>query len=93
MYDIEYRRSALKEIKKLDKQIRQEIILQIEICAENPLKGKHLKGVLSGYLSYDFTYKSASYRIIYTINRSARVMTIEMAGTRENIYNAFKRKL
>jgi len=93
MHDIKYRRSALKEIKKLDKQIRKEMILQIESCAENPFEGKSLKGDLSSYLSYDFTYKGVSYRIIYTINQLTKAITVEMAGTRENIYNNFKRKL
>ena len=50
MHDIEFRRSALKEIKKLDNPIRREMVFQIENCAENPYEGKSLKGDLSGYL-------------------------------------------
>ena len=82
MHDIEFRRSALKEIKKLDNPIRREMVFQIESCAEKPFKGKSLKGDLTGYLSYNFTFKGVNYRIIYTINELAKAITIEMAGTR-----------
>lgn len=64
MHDIDYRRSALKEIKKLDKSIRKEMILQIESCAEMPYEGKPLKGDLLGFMSYDFIFKGVNYRII-----------------------------
>ncbi len=93
MHDIKYRRSALKEIKKLDKQIRKELVFQIESCAEKPNEGKSLKGDLRGYLSYDFTFKGVSYRIIYTNDEEGQAVTIEMAGTRGNIYKDLKRKL
>jgi len=77
MHDIEYRRSALKEIKRLDKQIRKEMVCQIESCAKKPYQGKSLKGDLSGYLSYDFTFKGVGYRIIYTINKITKAITID----------------
>jgi len=68
MYEIEYRRSALKEIKKLDKPIRKELIFQVENLALNPSVGKVLKGDLGGYLSFDFAFKGVEYRLIYTID-------------------------
>ncbi|MGI6307337.1 MAG: type II toxin-antitoxin system RelE family toxin [Dethiobacteria bacterium] len=90
---IEYRRSALKEIKKLDKLIRKEMVSRIKTCAENPKEGKSLKGDLSSYLSYDFIFKGVSYRIIYTIDKKSKTITIEMVGSRENIYKYLKRML
>lgn len=92
MYNIEYRRSALKEIKKLDKPNRKELVAQIVSCARKPFAGKSLKGDLSGYLSHDFYFKGVSYRVIYTVEEQTKAITIEMAGTRENIYNYLKRK-
>jgi mRNA-degrading endonuclease RelE of RelBE toxin-antitoxin system len=69
------------------------MVSQIESCAEKPYEGKSLKGDLSGFLSYDFTFKGVGYRIIYTINKITKAITIEMVGARENIYDNFKRKL
>jgi len=94
MHGIEYRRSALKEIKRLDRPARKEMVFHIERCAENPYrKGKPLHGDLSGYFTYDFTYKKVSYRFIYSIDQQSKVMVVALAGTRENIYDMLKRKL
>lgn len=93
MYTIEYRRSAVKELKKLDKPIRKEMVSQIKRCAEQPQAGKSLKGELSSYLSSDYTFKGVSYRIIYTIDKKTKIITVEMVGSRENIYNHLKRML
>jgi len=88
MYHIEYRRSALKEIKRLDKPARKEMVSHIERCAEDPYrKGKPLHGGLSGYFTYDFTYQKVSYRFIYIIHQQHQTMVVALAGTRENIYN------
>ncbi len=93
MYDVLFRRSAIKEIKKLDKPIRKEMLKQINACGEKPNTGKSLKGDLSSYYSYPFSYKGVDYRIIYTLNQSEETITIEMAGSRENIYTYMKRML
>jgi len=94
MHEIEYRRSALKEIKKLDKPIRKELIFQVESLALNPSVGKEvLKGDLSGYLSFDFAFKGVEYRLIYTIDGANRKIIIEMVGSRENIYKKLKQRV
>ncbi len=67
------------------------MVSQIKTCAENPNEGKPLKGDLSRYLSYAFSFKGVGYRIIYTVNQKTNTVTIEMVGSRENIYNYFKR--
>lgn len=91
MYDVQFRRSAIKEIKKLDKPVRKEMLKQINTCGEEPHTGKSLKGDLSSYYSHAFSYKGVDYRIIYTLNHTEKIITIELAGSRENIYAYLKR--
>ena len=93
MYSIEYRRSALKEIKKLDRAYRKEIVSHIENCAKRPYEAGFLKGDLSGYLSYNFNIKGTGYRIIYSVNEATKAITIEMVGPRDNIYKKLKKRL
>lgn len=91
MFTLQYRRSALKDIKRLDKPVQKEMLSQINTCCERCHAGKSLKGDLKNYFSHAFTFKGVNYRIIYTIDQEANTITIEMAGSRENIYDHLKR--
>lgn len=92
MYEISFRRSALKEIKKLDKPIRQKIFAKIEECAENPYLSEQLVGDLHGYYSAHCTIQRTQYRIIYQIFKETITINIIMVGTRENICDTLKLK-
>lgn len=93
MYEISFRRSALKDIKKLDKPIRQKILAKIQECAENPYRFEQLTGDLRGYYSVHCFIQRIQYRIIYQIFKETITISIVMVGTRENIYNTFKNKI
>jgi len=80
MISIEYRRSALKDIGKLKQSIKKELIQEVEKIKEQPDLGTPLKGDLKGYFSYS-----------YYIDKS--LIIIEMIGSRENIYEIFKRRI
>jgi len=50
MITAEYRRSALKDIGKLEQSIKKELILEVEKIKEQPDLGSPLKVDLKGYL-------------------------------------------
>lgn len=83
MYDIVFRSPAERFIKKLDKNIKKEIINKIETLKENPRIGKPLSGDLAGLwrLRYD------KYRIIYEIKDQMLIIFILNIGHRKNIYD------
>jgi len=93
MYEISFRRSALKEIRKLDKPIRQKILAKIEECAESPYLSEELTGDLRGYYSAHCIIQKTQYRIIYQIFEESITISIVMVGTRENIYRTLKSRI
>lgn len=93
MISLEYRRSALKDIGKLDQSIKNELLQEIEKIKKQPGSGSLLKGSLKGYYSYSFSFTGVSYRIVYSYDIEKSLIIIEMIGSRENIYEVFKRRL
>ncbi len=93
MISIEYRRSALKDIGKLEQSIKKELIQEIEKFKEQPDLGSLLKGDLKGYYSYSCRFAGASYHIVYSYDFDKPLIIIEMIGSRENIYETFRRRI
>ena len=93
MITVEYRRSALKDIGKLEQSIKKELILEVEKIKEQPDLGSPLKGDLKGYFSYSCRFAGVSYRIVYSYDIDNSLVIIEMIGSRENIYETFKRRI
>ncbi len=93
MISIEYRRSVLKDIGKLKQSIKKELIQEVEKIKEQPDLGTPLKGDLKGYFSYSCRFAGVSYRILYSYDIDKSLIIIEMIGSRENIYEIFKRRI
>ncbi len=93
MISIEYRRSTLKDIEKLDQLIKKVLIQEIEKIKEQPDSGSPLKGDLKKYYSYSCRFAGLSYRIVYSYDIDKSLIIIEMIGSRENIYEAFRRRI
>lgn len=63
-YNITYKSSVKKDLKKIDKKELPIILNSIEKTLKStPLKGKELKGEFEGL----FSYRIGDYRAIYTI--------------------------
>ena len=63
-YNIVYKSSVKKDIKKIDKKELLKILNEIEgVLKSTPLKGKELKGEFKGLSSY----RIGNYRVIYAI--------------------------
>ncbi|MBQ1196974.1 MAG: type II toxin-antitoxin system RelE/ParE family toxin [Spirochaetaceae bacterium] len=83
---VEYSESALKQLKKLDKQFQKAIIQEMNLIAtlENPRqKGKGLKSNLSGL----WRYRVGDYRVICKIQDDKILITVLKVGHRRNIYD------
>ncbi len=73
LYKIEWKKSAKKELKKLDKQIISRILQVVENLAKNPYSSDSKKLVASDSI---YRIRVGNYRIIYKIESS--VLTIEV---------------
>ncbi|SCZ76576.1 type II toxin-antitoxin system RelE family toxin [Acidaminobacter hydrogenoformans] len=85
-FKVEYTTSALKQLKKLDKQTAFFILSYIEknlVDSENPrLHGKSLQGLLSD----KWRYRVGDYRILAKIEEDRVVILIVEVGHRKDIY-------
>ena len=83
LYKIEWKNSARKELKKLDKQIIPRILQAVETSAKDPsaLTSKKLVGRDSVY-----RIRVGDYRIVYSIESSVLTIEIIKVGHRREIY-------
>lgn len=80
-YNIVYKSSIKKDIKKVNKRERLRILNEIEnVLKSAPLKGKELKGEFRGISSY----RIGDYRVIYTVLGST--ILILRINHRKNAY-------
>ena len=88
-YKILYTPSAAKDIKKLDGSAKQLIETGLERIAETPEIGKPLRKELKGL----YSYRVATYRILYKIRKNELIVIIIAIGHRKNIYDRIKKAL
>ena len=81
MYILIYSQDAVKQIKKLPKNIQQRIISTLERCRIRPYA--HVKKLAA---SNYFSLRTGNYRVIMDIqDDKLRILVIEL-GHRKNIY-------
>ena len=83
-YSLKIKKSALKELQRLDNPTRERLITAIDQLAENPHVGKLLKGDLSGLRRI----RIGSYRVIYEINETKILVLILRVAQRKNVYRS-----
>jgi addiction module RelE/StbE family toxin len=94
MYRDQYHPKVKKDLKKLDKRLRQDIeTTHIPEILKQPDQGEELVGDLSGMHAYHFNYQKHAYRIAYVIDEAANMVFVMMIGKRENFYTILKRRL
>ena len=86
-YHVEYSKDAQKDIKKLDKSMRNRIksyiLRNLEGCENPRLRGKPLVGNLRG----NWSYRVGNYRIIAEIHDDKILINIVEVGHRGDICN------
>ena len=82
-YTIEVRPRARRSLRQLDPTVRKAIAQVIDGLASDPRPAGFLP--LTGYRPY-LRVRSGDYRVIYTVDDSAHVVTIAAVGHRREIY-------
>jgi len=83
-YRVEFLPEAVDEIERIDRKIAERILRKIRWTAEN--FEKIVPERLSGEFKRAFKLRVGVWRVIYTVNRSKRVLRICMIGHRSKIY-------
>jgi mRNA interferase RelE/StbE len=84
-YDIEWRPSARKEVRRLDPPVRRRVLAAIEALAHNPRPPGSV--TLTGSPSWR-RIRIGSYRVIYDINDRGLVVLVLRVGSRGDVYRA-----
>lgn len=85
MYRIEVTIEAGKSIKKLPVEVKNDIKSKVIWLSENAdvIIHKKLKG---NYFIDMYKLRIGNYRVVYSMDKRKKVITIELAGHRKNIY-------
>lgn len=85
-YKIEWKQSAKRELKKIEKGIIVKIIESVQSLSQNPYprSSKKLRGSETSY-----RIRVGDYRIVYTIHASVLTVEIIRVGHRKEIYRRF----
>ena len=83
MYELRYSQNALRQLEKLEKKIRERIIIALERLRIRPESCdiKKLVGI-GGY-----RFRVGDYRIIFDMEREKLLIFVLEVGHRKNIYN------
>jgi len=83
LYNIQWKKSAKKELRKLPRQNLKNILAQIESLEKNPFPINHKK-----IIGQNNTYRirSGQYRIIYSVYENILTIEIIKVGSRQSIY-------
>jgi mRNA interferase RelE/StbE len=82
-YEIQINREAAKYLKKLDQATRNRIKLALEGLKQNPPLGDIVPfKEMPGY----YRLRVGSYRALFTVNHSDRIIFIRTIGSRGNVY-------
>lgn len=84
-YKVEIKKSALKEIGKLDRGIIGQIFNKIDLLSQNPHPPQSLK--ISGS-EHSYRLRVGRYRILYQIDALLKIVTVYAVGHRKDIYRS-----
>ncbi len=82
-YTIEWKRSAVKELKQLPQDAIARIVKAVEQLAQNPYPAgvKKLIGA-----EHTYRLRVGTYRAVYTIEANVLVITVIRVGHRKDVY-------
>ena len=82
-YKIEWKKSASKELKQLDRLVIPKVVKAVEKLATNPTPpgGRKIRGS-----EHTYRIRLGEYRIIYSIKSNVLVIEVISVGHRKEIY-------
>lgn len=91
--DVQLTHQAQKDIKKLDKPVKERALKAIQQLQSNPGAGHTLEGSLKGCRSLEFSAPGGAYRAVYVIADDGQAaVLVFLVAPHENIYDAAKRR-
>lgn len=81
-YRLLYTEEAARQIKRLDKAIKERVAKAVVRLCENPELGKRLTGLLSDRHSY----RVGDWRILYKIRKQELIVLVLTVGHRREVY-------
>ena len=81
-WTINYSKTALKQLKKLEKSIAKQIMDYMDAITDPWAQGKTLKGELREY----WRYRTGDYRIKCKIEKEQLIILVVEVGNRKDIY-------
>jgi len=92
VWRVELGSAARRDLKKLPHPVYIKIEEYFGSLSLDPYKGEPLHGVLKGFWKVSFNVQSVSYRIVYQILKTEKVVLIIMVGSRERFYERLSRR-
>lgn len=86
---ITYAKTAVRQIRKLDPQVRRRVRAAIETLAEEPTRGKPLQLSLKGLRSL----RTGDYRIVYRAVADRLEILLIAVGHRRDVYDRLRDRL
>ncbi|MFC1499075.1 type II toxin-antitoxin system RelE/ParE family toxin [Verrucomicrobiota bacterium] len=83
IYQIDWKSSALRELKRLDRQMVPRIIAAVEALASDPFPSR-VKKLHGGELTYRI--RVGDYRVIYEVFSNRLVIEITRVRHRKDVY-------
>ena len=85
MYELVWKKAAQKGLRKMPGKMRKALIDAMEKIAENPNRHDFDIKPLVGYSGF-FRLRIGSYRAVYACEEQIRLIVVEKAGPRGDIY-------
>lgn len=83
-YKVEWKRSAIKELRDLPKEVAFRIVKEVGELSMNPYP--HGVKKLSGS-EHTYRIRQGSYRVVYTVTKATSVVEIVRIGHRKDVYD------
>lgn len=83
-YELRMTPNAKRDIRRLEKDVAQRIMIKLLEKAENATTTKHkaLKGEMRGL----YSLRVGSYRALYLLKQDERLLVVEKIGHRRDVY-------
>ena len=88
-YRLVYLPRVLKDLRRLDPHIRKAVRSALDRISHDPSLGKPLLYSLRGCHSF----RTSSYRIIYTVRKKELLVLVVAVGHRREVYEALRKLL